>query len=598
MSNDKPYDFKGWATKSNILVSDGVIIHSDAFAKNDNTEVPLVWNHQRNSPENILGHVVLTQYPEGTYAHGFFNDTEAANAAKVALEHGDISAMSIGANHIKRQGNQVVGGHIFEVSLVVAGANPGALIEEVVTHGDAEGESAIIYNGLLIHSASDDVDETKGNTMAEEPKVNAGDNPEPTQETEQTAEEILATLTPVQMAVVDSLVDALTDDGNDDNTEEDTGKEPTMQHNAFQAANGATDNTELLHSDLNKALQEAIDNRTTLKSTIEHSDIMEHADGVSNGVTNIEELFPDAKTLNTPPIVISDPNTATEEIIAGVSRSPFSRVKNLWTDVSDMNDEQARAKGYIKGTQKVESVIKVAKRSTEPALIYVKNKLDRQDILDITDFNVVPWMQSILLQKLKDELARAILIGDGRTESDKYKIDETKIRPILTDDALFTVKTNAAGLGDFVEKTTLGMGDLFGSGAKSLYINPKTLKRMLLQRDAVGGYIFGSTAPSQAALAATLGVSKIVESSFLPATEALVGSLADYQIGNTKGGEITNFDDFDIDFNQYKYLTETYLSGALVNPKSFLRVTIGDAVTIPTFVVHNIQDNYVAPKTV
>lgn len=598
MSNDKPYDFKGWATKSNILVSDGVIIHSDAFAKNDNTEVPLVWNHQRNSPENILGHVVLTQYPEGTYAHGFFNDTEAANAAKVALEHGDISAMSIGANHIKRQGNQVIGGHIFEVSLVVAGANPGALIEEVVTHGDAEGESAIIYNGLLIHSASDDVDETKGNIMAEEPKVNAGDNPEPTQETEQTAEEILATLTPVQMAVVDSLVDALTDDGNDDNTEEDTGKEPTMQHNAFQAANGATDNTELLHSDLNKALQEAIDNRTTLKSTIEHSDIMEHADGVSNGITNIEELFPDAKTLNTPPIVISDPNTATEEIIAGVSRSPFSRVKNLWTDVSDMNDEQARAKGYIKGTQKVESVIKVAKRSTEPALIYVKNKLDRQDILDITDFNVVPWMQSILLQKLKDELARAILIGDGRTESDKYKIDETKIRPILTDDALFTVKTNATGLGDFVEKTTLGMGDLFGSGAKSLYINPKTLKRMLLQRDAVGGYIFGSTAPSQAALAATLGVSKIVESSFLPATEALVGSLADYQIGNTKGGEITNFDDFDIDFNQYKYLTETYLSGALVNPKSFLRVTIGDAVTIPTFVVHNVQDNYVAPKTV
>ena len=576
MSN-KSYDFKGWATKSNILVSDGVIIHSDAFAKNDNTQVPLVWNHQRNSPDNILGHVDLIQHGEGTYAYGHFNDSENAKAAKTALEHGDISAMSIGANHIKRLGNKVVSGNIFEVSLVVAGANPGALIEEVVTHGDDEGETAIVYNGLLIHSATD-----------EEPDDKEPDMTTPDETQEQSVEEIFNNMTPEQLDAVDALVEALTDEEPDEGDD--------MQHNAFSDALGAQDTTILQHSDLNNALFMARDNGMTLKAALEQTGVMEHADETTgNSVSNISELFPEPHNQNTPPQQIVDPHTGTEQIIAGVSRSPFSRVKNMWTDLTDMTDEQARAKGYIKGSEKVDAVIKVAKRSTTPTLIYIKNKLDRQDIIDITDFNVVPWMQGILLQKLKQELARAILVGDGRADTDKNKINDDNIRPIISDDNFYTLKTTTAGLGSFVEDVKLAMGDLLGSGGKTLYINPKTLTRLTLMKNGVGSYLFGGNVPSEAALASVLGVSSVQATTFLTPGQVLIGNIADYQLGNTKGGEITNFDDFDIDFNQYKYLTETYLSGALTNPKSFLAVTITDPITVPNFVIKNEQTNYVAP---
>lgn len=589
MSN-KDYDFAGWATKNDILVSDGVVIQHGAFAANDHTTVPLVWNHKRDIPGNILGHAVLTQYPEGTYAHGYFNDTETAQMAKSQLQHGDISAMSIGANHIKRNGNRVVGGKIFEVSLVVSPANPGALIDEVVQHSDDEGgETAIIYNGLLIHSADDEEPgEKEGATpMADEPTATPAADP---QDHELSQEEIFDSMNPAQQEFVANLAEALTED-------EEQEEEEQMQHNAFNDANGASseDQSVLLHSALTDVLLTARDNQISFKKALEQSDVLEHAD-TSNSISNIEELFPNAKLLNTPPMQIVDPNTGTEAIINGVSRSPFSRVKNMWTDLTDMTDEQARAKGYIKGSEKVDSVIKVAKRESSPAMIYIKNKLDRQDIIDITDFDVVPWMRSILLQKLKQELARAILVGDGRAESDQYKIDATKIRPIWGDDSLFVLSATTAGLASFVEDTKLAMGDLLGSGSNTLYINPKTLTRLTLLKNGVGSYLFGGTVPSEAALASVLGVAKIQGTTFLKEGQAMIGNIGDYQLGNTKGGEITNFDDFDIDFNQYKYLTETYLSGALVSPKSFLNITITDPTTVAQFVVKNEQTNYVAPK--
>ena len=588
----KDYDFAGWATKNDLLVSDGVIIQHGAFAGNDGTKVPLVWNHQRNEPGNILGYAMLTQLPEGTYAHGYFNDTDNAKVAKAQLEHGDISAMSIGANHIKRNGNKVVGGSIFEVSLVVKGANPGALIDEVVHHSDEEGgESAIIYTDLLVHSAIDEQPvETKGATpMANDTQVQEGG------QEELSAEEILASMNPEQQAFVQALVEGVMDDEEEQQEEEDT----TVQHNAFNDnGTGAADQDVLTHADLTEAILFAKDNKTSLKKVLEDNDILQHDDttATNNSISNIEELFPVAKNLNTPPMQIVDPNTGTESIIGGVSRSPFSRVKNMWTDLTDMTDEEARAKGYIKGSEKLDSVIKVAKRETSPALIYIKNKLDRQDIIDITDFDVVPWMRAILLQKLKQELARAIIVGDGRAASDKNKIDEEKIRPIWSDDPLFVLSATTAKLSTFVADVKIAMGDLLGSGSNTLYINPKTLTRLTLLQNGTGSYVFGGSVPSETALAAVLGVAKVQPTTFLQAGQALIGNIGDYQLGNTKGGEITNFDDFDIDFNQYKYLTETYLSGALTSPKSFLKVTITDPTTVDQFVIKNEQTNYVAPK--
>lgn len=587
----KDYDFAGWATKNDLLVSDGVIIQHGAFAGNDGTKVPLVWNHQRNEPGNILGYAMLTQLPEGTYAHGYFNDTDNAKVAKAQLEHGDISAMSIGANHIKRNGNKVVGGSIFEVSLVVKGANPGALIDEVVHHSDEEGgESAIIYTDLLVHSAVDEQPvETKGATpMANDTQVQEGG------QEELSAEEILASMTPEQQDFVQALVEGVMDDEEEQQEEEDT----TVQHNAFNDnGTGAADQDVLTHADLTEAILFAKDNKTSLKKVLEDNDILQHDDttATNNSISNIEELFPVAKNLNTPPMQIVDPNTGTESIIGGVSRSPFSRVKNMWTDLTDMTDEEARAKGYIKGSEKLDAVIKVAKRETSPALIYIKNKLDRQDIIDITDFDVVPWMRAILLQKLKQELARAIIVGDGRAASDKNKIDEEKIRPIWSDDPLFVLSATTAKLSTFVADVKIAMGDLLGSGSNTLYINPKTLTRLTLLQNGTGSYVFGGSVPSETALAAVLGVAKVQPTTFLQAGQALIGNIGDYQLGNTKGGEITNFDDFDIDFNQYKYLTETYLSGALTSPKSFLKVTITDPTTVDQFVIKNEQTNYVAP---
>lgn len=589
----KPYDFAGWATKANVLVSDGVVIHSDAFSDMDGKQVPLVWNHQSSIPGNVLGHVILHQYPEGTYAHGYFNDSQTAKQAQAQLEHGDISAMSIGANHIKRNGNNVIHGEIFEVSLVLKGANPGALIDEVVTHGDGN-ESAIIYTDLLIHSATD---ENPGGTatMADEAKQPETQTP-PTTTTEQTPEQILASMSPEQQQLVDDLVGAAVEAAEAETTQESG--EQTMQHNAF--ADAGNNNEILQHSEirasLNAALTTAKDRKITLKQAMAEEGVLQHAD--SNSVTNMEELFPEAKNQNMPPMQIVDPNTGTEAILAGVSHLPFSRVKAMWTDLTDMTDEQARAKGYIKGTEKLDSVIKVAKRSTEPGLIYIKNKLDRQDIIDVKDFDIVPWLRAILLQKLKQELARAIMVGDGRASGDSNKIDEERIRPIWSDNDLFTIKATTATLGTFVDDVTLALGDLLGSGSPKMYANPKTIKRLTLIKDGVGRYLFGNGAtPSQTALGGAIGVSAIVPTTFLKEGQVLFGNTSDYSLGNDKGGEITNFDDFDIDFNQYKYLTETYLSGALTNPKSFLALTITDPTTVPTFVIQNNQVNYEKPAT-
>lgn len=579
MANSDGWDFRGWATKSNILVSDGVIIHSDAFSKDNGIKVPLVWNHQRNEPGNILGHVELQHRDKGTYAFGFFNDSENAKLAKQELEHGDISAMSIGANRIQRQGQDVISGHIFEVSLVVSGANPGALIDEVVQHNDEVGESAVIYNGLLIHSSEDEQEFTKGSTMATDTGTTEATAAAEVEETDPKA--ILASMTPEQLAFVDSLVDGLSDE--EEPTEEDTGEQQTMvQHNAFSAAEGTAaqaDSTVLEHAALNELIIGARDsNAGSFRKYIEQNAdaaLLEHADYANKGVTNVEALFPDAHLLTPTPTIVSDPNTNTSAIVNAVSKSPFSRVKAMYTEISEAD---FRAKGYIKGDQKVDDVITIAQRETTPQTVYIHQTLDRDDVIDIEDFDITTWMQGILRGKLNDELARAILVGDGRLASDRYKIKADKIRPIWSDDDLFTIKKTTPTLASFITDMTLAKAELRGSGKPTMYINPLTLARMQLLKNGQGNFLFGIV-PTQATLTSILGVSSVQETTWLPEGAVLLVNLNDYTFGASKGGQVTSFDDFDIDFNQYKYLIETRVSGALVNPKTALAMTITDPTT-------------------
>ena len=564
--NKKDYDFAGFVTKNDTLCSDGVVIKHGAFQGNDDQTVPLVWNHDHSDPMNVLGKIILHSVDTGVYGYGQFNDTPEGRNAKLMVQHGDISAMSIAANRIKRQGQNVVGGKIFEVSLVLAGANPGALIETVMNHSDDKGEEAIIYPGTLIHSSDDVIEEDK---PEEEIIVNPEDQPaqpETNIDPDLTVGDVLDTLDEQQMAAVEAVIGAALDDQQPETNDEG---DEEMAHNVFE---GQNQEDVLMHSDLNELLEDAKE-MGSWKAAVQSA-----PEDIQHSITNIETLFPDAKTLTDTPFLYKEQGTSAQEIVSGIRKSPFSRVKTI---IADLTDDQARAKGYIKGKEKLEQVFDILHRETVPQTVYKKQKLDRDDIVDITDFDIVNFVNGEMRVMLDEEIARAALVGDGRASGAEDKIKEVNIRPIFTDDDMYTIKKTATGAGDLIDVIIKALAEYQGSGQPSLYLNPALLADFRLLKDKEDRYLFGDI-PSPESMAARLGVSKIVSTTFLTPKQALVVNLSDYTFGATKGGEVTTFDDFDIDFNQYKYLIETRLSGALATPKSAIAITIAGAPVVPS----------------
>lgn len=541
----REYDFAGWVTKNDIVCSDGVIIKQNAFKDDHEQKVPLVWNHQSNDPTQILGHVILHNQDKGIYGYGYFNDTENAKAAKSSLEHGDYNGMSIHARKIKREGPNVVHGRIYEVSLVLAGANPGAVIDHIVRHSDDDTEEAVIYNGLLIH-ASDDII-----THAEETESEGS-----TSNMEKTVGDVLNTLNEEQQEVLDFMIDAavgaaLEDNDEDNNTEGDD----KVKHNIFA---GEQDNSLEYKNGVNELLHSAVTNEAgTLK------DVIKHAEG-EYGIRNIEVLFPEATALTRTPEFYKDEATNYQQILGATSKSPFQRVKTWW---ADLTEEDARARGYIKGNQKLDQIFEIVQRETSPQTIYKRQKLDRDDIIDVEDFDVVAYIQSEMRMMLEEEIARAVLVGDGRPVSSPDKIREDKIRPIIKEHDLFTIKKTITSDEGFFEDVINAMVEYRGSGSPTMYVDPFIIGRLKLLKGTDGRYLTGQPM-TEAQIATLIGVKAIVPTTFMLGKGALIVNLKDYTIGAAKGGQITNFDDFDIDFNQYKYLIETRLSGALTKLKS------------------------------
>ena len=558
------YDFAGWVTKNDIRCSDGVTIKHDAFRENDGQKVPLVWNHDYNSPNNVLGHVLLQNKDMGVYGYGYLNDTDEANNAKELIKHGDISSMSIGARKIKRNGNDVVHGQIYEVSLVLSGANPGAMIETVMTHADNEGnteEKGIVYTGTLIHSFDDILyDENKGG----EPDVREDENLQHAED--KTIGEIIDTMNEEQKEAVYALLGMVAADVEDE--DEDEKGDETMKQNVFSKSQDGKEQETLKHS-YTAAIQAAKNNKVSLKDVLQQSG----EETLTHGINSIEMLFPDAakSTNGNVPILYRDTNTAATHILDGVSKSPFSRVKTV---VADLTEDEARAKGYIKGNMKKEEFFSLIKRVTNPTTVYKKQKLDRDDVLDITDFDVVAFMNVEMQMMLKEEIARALLVGDGRDFSAEDKIDEQHIRPIVGDHEFFTIQKSFSNAAAFIEVVIKAMAEYKGSGNPDMFIDPVLLADIKLLKGSDGHFLFGDI-PSNEAIANRLGLNKVVPSTFMTGKGAVIVNLRDYSLGATKGGQITNFDDFDIDFNQYKYLIETRLSGALTMPKSAINLVPG-----------------------
>lgn len=566
----KKYDFAGWVTKNDIICADGVTIKHDAFKGNDGQKVPLVWNHDYNTPANILGHVELKNESLGVYGYGHFNDTPEAQSAKELVRHGDISSMSIGARKLKRSGSNITHGNIYEVSLVLSGANPGAMIESVINHSDeGDEENGIVYPGTLIHTPEDIINHK------EEGEETVADNTE-----EKTIGDVIESMTEEQQNAVYALVGMAMeeeenpepeDKGDEKYDKEGKGDDETVKHNVFNQQGTDNKNDVLLHS-VNEVIKQAVDGKApSLKEMFESATTTQGGDTLQHGINSIEMLFPEAAhpTNGNVPILYKDPNTAYKQILNAVNKSPFSKVRTL---VADLTEEEARAKGYVKGNFKKEEFFSLIKRTTGPTTVYKKQKLDRDDIVDITDFDVVAFMNREMRMMLEEELARAILVGDGREVDDEDKINEQNIRPIITDHEFFTIQKKYADASVFVETVIKAMSEYRGSGRPNMYIDPSLLADVKLLKGTDGRFLFGDI-PSNASIAARLGIKEIVETSFMVGNGAIIVNLSDYTLGATKGGEITNFDDFDIDFNQYKYLIETRLSGSLTIPKSAIHLS-------------------------
>lgn len=577
------YDFSGWATRNNIRCSDGRTILKDAFKQHDGQTVPLVWNHQHNESANVLGHAVLENRDEGVYAYCTFNDTEAGKNAKLLVEHGDVTALSIYANQLKQKGSNVMHGTIREVSLVLAGANPGAFIDSVIRHGEFCEDEAVIYTGeelTLQHADSEPSDKADKKDKKGDDEV---DN------NEKTIQDVFDTLNEEQKNVVYALIGQALEDKsmaqsaieeNENNIEEDGG-EQEMKHNVFEGRE--TENNNVLSHDAMETILKDAKRYGSLKESF-----LAHAD--SYGIKDIEWLFPDAKNVNTPPDFIKRDDSYVQKVMRGVHHVPFSRIKSMHADITA---DQARAKGYIKGKLKKEEVFTLLKRTTSPTTIYKKQKLDRDDVVDITDFDVVAWLKMEMRMMLDEEIARAILVGDGRSSSDDDKINEMCIRPIASDADLYCVKAPvsvaAAATEDdiakaFIRTVIKSRKEYKGSGSPTLFTTEDVITNCLLLEDKNGRVIYDTVDK----LATALRVKEIVavevmENAKTKVNEvekplmAIMVNLVDYYVGADKGGAINMFDDFDIDYNQQKYLMETRCSGALVKPYSAVAVALDKA---------------------
>lgn len=614
MGKHPKYDFAGYVTRNDMRCTDGVTIRHGAFAENDGKKVPLVWSHDPSTPENIIGHVLLHHADEGVYGEGYFNNTQKAVNAKELVQHGDIMCMSIGANRIKRTPqNDVIHGNIYEVSLVLAGANPGAVITEVLQHSDNpdEGESIVMESNELIHSASNVL-------LGDETRVSVFDRIQHAEEGTESAvlDEVLGTLNEDQQeavsilteaaanaaleaheaaideefenavdARVNEILDELAAEADDEESEESEEIEQSdkggtlMHYNAFEQTS-ANNNEEIRHS-LTEAMQTAKDRGLKLSNVLVD---FENGDTLKHSMNNIDKLFPDHQLQNGVQVIYS-PNTATEHILSKVTKVPTAFVKSIMTDLSDLTDEQLRAKGYIKGTEKKEQIISFLSRKTDPTTIYKKQSIDRDDAIDIgQQLNVAAFFNQEMRIKLNDEIAQAILVSDGRATGDAAKIKEDKIRPISKDEDFYTIKAkyNPKMLLDLFQTVAEFKTKMLGSGTPTLYVNPLFLTKLRFLRNKNEQWVFGGQQPAtKEYLASLFGVADIVETNFLKEDEMIMVNLADYQIGTNKGGEVNTFEHFDIDYNKQKYLIEARLSGALVRAKSAVYFTPENGTAAP-----------------
>lgn len=583
------YDFSGWATRNNIRCSDGRTILKDAFKQHDGQTVPLVWNHQHNESANVLGHAVLENRDEGVYAYCTFNDTEAGKNAKLLVEHGDVTALSIYANQLKQKGSNVMHGTIREVSLVLAGANPGAFIDSVIRHGEFCEDEAVIYTGeelTLQHADSDPSDKAGKKDKKGDDEV---DN------NEKTIQDVFDTLNEEQKNVVYALIGQALEDKsmaqsaieeNENNIEEDGG-EQEMKHNVFEGRETENNNDVLSHDAIETILKDAKRYGSLKESFLAHAD--------DYGIKQIDWLFPDAKNVNMPPDFIKRDDSYVQKVMRGVHHVPFSRIKSMHADITA---DEARAKGYMKGKRKKEEVFTLLKRTTTPTTIYKKQKLDRDDVVDITDFDVVAWLKMEMRMMLDEEIARAILVGDGRLADSDDKINETCIRPISKDDDLYCVKAPvsvaAAATEDdiakaFIKTVIKSRKEYKGSGSPTLFTTEDVITNCLLLEDKNGRVIYDTVDK----LATALRVKEIVAVEVMEGAKtkvetvekplmAILVNLVDYYVGADKGGAVNMFDDFDIDYNQQKYLMETRCSGALVKPYSAVAVALDQAAAAGT----------------
>lgn len=603
----RKYDFSGWATRNDLRCSDGRTIRRNAFADNDGAVVPLVWQHRHDEPDNVLGHALLENRPEGVYAYCSFNESEKAQDAKIRVEHGDITSLSIYANQLKQKGGDVLHGTIREVSLVLAGANPGAFIDHpILAHGDGFEEvedEAMIGTGYelntksgyyVIHADKDEEEEDDGDKKEEKEMAK-----------EKTVKDVFDELTEEQKKVVyfmigqaleDAQGGADDDDDEDEEEDDDTAQhgyyegEDDMKYNVFE--NDERENT-LSHADMELIISDAKRFGSLKESFLQHQEemgidnILYHstttydrfANDDSYGIGNIDYLFPEAKSLNNPPDWIKRNDEWVNVVMRGVHHTPFSRIKSMFANITE---EDARAKGYITGKMKKEEFFGLIKRTTTPTTVYKKQKLDRDDVVDITDFDVVAWLKSEMRMMLDEELARAYLIGDGRDASSEDKINPLNIRPIVEDEDLFTIKmtinapSTEADYKNFIKNIIRSRKKYKGSGSPVFFTTEDILTEMLLLEDNTGRILY----EDESALAKKLRVSRIVTMEVMENATTTDGkpiygiivNLNDYNVGADKGGSVNMFDDFDIDYNQMKYLIETRCSGALTKPFSAIAI--------------------------
>lgn len=580
-------DFSGWATRNDLKCSDGRVIRRDAFKHDDGIKVPLVWNHQHNDPRNVLGHAWLENRPEGVYTYGFFNDSESGEIGKILVKHGDICALSIYANQLQQRGCDVLHGEIREVSLVHAGANPGAFIDSMLKHGEDSDDEAIIYTGMPLYLSHSDADKQEDKADDGEKK----DKPEKKTDSdeEKTVADVINSMTEEQKNVMYAMIGQAMDDqgesdpeSEDNNDDDSKGGTNTMKHNVFDKDDRQKENV-LVHSDGSEVSSEEI---STIFGDIKRYGSLKDS-VLAHGIDNVDYLFPDAQTLTNTPEFIQRDTGWVKKVMSGVHHTPFSRIKSIFADITE---DDARAKGYFKGKLKKEEVFGLLKRTTTPTTVYKKQKMDRDDVVDITDFDVVAWLKSEMRMMLDEELARAYLIGDGRLASSDDKINEQNIRPILKDEELYTIQATVSVQSsateddkarEFIRTAIKARKNYKGSGQPTLYTTEDILTDCLLLTDTTGRDLYTDVAQ----LAKKLRVKEIVTVPVMEGVNgknggALMGiivNLADYNVGADRGGAVNMFDDFDIDYNQQKYLIETRCSGALIKPYSAIALELSTA---------------------